>query len=449
MHILFFVSHGLVAAGASCLLMFGAQSGSSAIFSITAIASVLLLWVASWFTSRRIRIGLSVLEGVVADQESFALSKTGILEFDQVAERIGKLASRWESVAAETRTQDRDFQSLMLLLNRRGAKGKQSGEHLRAVLAEIGNSLHRHLTQIDCGTDELGSYARAIAEGADVQGDAIVKTTTHVEQLATTIQSVTSYASDTEKAVVQTSESASEAMGMIKTLIDGMEQVRNDSHNCDKKLRGLSDPSQQIGSIVGTISDIAARTDLLAVNASIESIRAGEHGRGFAIVADEVRKLAEQATDATREIANLVESMQLVTQDSIRGIVRQREQIEAELKRASVVGKAIEKICGASEQDSHGIHQITELSGQQLQLAQDVVLAIEQISEIAKSNRGSAESLSWHIKSLTKSTPQFNSAIDRLRMCGDTSGACLSSDEVESPLASVAIPVPLAGMVQV
>ena len=200
-----------------------------------------------------------------------------------------------------------------------------------------------------------------------------------------------------------------------------MDHLRVESQNCEKKLRGLCDPSQQISSIVGTISDIAARTNLLALNASIESIRAGEHGRGFAIVADEVRKLAEQASDATREIASLIDSMQLVTQESIRGISQEREQIEKEVGRAVAAESALQQICGASESDAKHIRRIMDSSTTQLQLAQDVVLAVEQISKLAKSNRGGAESVCWTMKSLSKANPQFHTAVDRFRQCASSS----------------------------
>ena len=122
-----------------------------------------------------------------------------------------------------------------------------------------------------------------------------------------------------------------------------------------------------------------------------ESIRAGEHGRGFAIVADEVRKLAEQASSATREISSLVDSMQLVTQESIRGIARERDQVENEVERAVSARQSLQQICSLSGNTAEHVRQITQSSTQQLHLAQDVVLAIEQISKIAKAHRGNAE----------------------------------------------------------
>ena len=230
--------------------------------------------------------------------------------------------------------------------------GDVNSAQLREVLAGLGATIHEHLAQIEQGAAGDRGLHSSITEGTDAQGHAVIKTTSYVEQLSATIDSVSSNAASAADGRNARPNRHPPHSRWSVELITGMNRLRSESQNCEKKLRGLCDPSQQIASIVGTISDIAARTDLLALNASIESIRAGEHGRGFAIVADEVRKLAEQASDATREIASLIDSMQLVTQESIRGISQEREQIETEVGRAAAAEKALQQICGTSERDA-------------------------------------------------------------------------------------------------
>jgi len=392
---------------------------------------VIALAAVSWFVTSRVRAGLSSLESVVADNMSAESLHTGLLEFDQSAREIGSCAQRWETVAANTREQAREFQSMILLLNRRGATGEASSTQLRDLLAGLGGTLHAHLAQVERGAAEIEQYTSALTEGAEAQGHAVIKTTTYLEQLSSTIDSVSSNAASAQSAIQRTSQSAAGALELVRELIEGMKRVNTESQNCEKKLRGLCDPSQQISAIVGTISDIAARTDLLALNASIESIRAGEHGRGFAIVADEVRKLAEQAADATREISSLIDSMQLVTQEAIRGTEREREQVQSEVGRAVAAEQALETICGASDGDMKHIRAISKSSAQQLQLASDVVLAVEQISEIAKASRGGAESVCWTMKSMSKLTPPISSVIDRLRNCSGTSTPSFDEQTVD------------------
>ncbi len=448
---LFLMTHGVAALTTAGSFVVAVQSGNVIAIAAACVVSLLALGGASWFVVTRMESGLASLELAVADHQKSESMQTGMEEFDQAARRIGKCAAHWESIAADTRNQAREFQEMMSLLNRRDSSGQPSSQQLRVVLAGLGNSLHTHLSQIERGTSEIETYAKAITEGAESQGHAVIKTTAYVEQLSSTIDTVSTNAVSAQEAMQRTGQSASLAMGLLKELSEGMKRARSESQTCEKKLRGLCDPSRQISAIVGTISDIAARTDLLALNASIESIRAGEHGRGFAIVAEEVRKLAEQATDATREISSLLDSMQLVTQESIRGIEREREQVESEVERAAAAEQALQQICGNSEDDVQAVRKIADSSTQQLQLAQDVVLAVEQISSIAKSNRGGAENVCWTMKSLAKSNPQFNRVIDSLRNCDD--GSTDRFPEAENtpvaPAAAVAASMPAAELTPV
>ncbi len=376
-----------------------------------------------------------MLEEVVAGKESTETPSTELIEIDQAADRIADHAAQWESVAANNRQQARDFQSMMFLLNRRGPDRKATSEQLRGLLAGLGNTMHARLVEIEKGAREVELQTIRIVEGADAQGNAVVMTTSYLEQLCATIDTVSANAGDTEVAIQRTSELAAVTKDSIKELSSGLAQIRNDSQSCEKKLRGLCDPAQQIGAIVETICDIAARTDLLALNASIESIRAGEHGKQFAKVADEVRKLAEQATDATREISSLIESMQLVTQESIHRIVQGRENIETHVTRAATVEASLGEICASAGTGANSVRQINETSTGQLQLAQNVVVAVEQISEIAKASRSGAETACWSIKSLSNTPADFESAVSRLRQCAG------SPDQEPEQRTSVSVPV--------
>ncbi len=452
LHSLFLTTHTVVAGATATLFVVAYQLGTTPVLVGALVMSLVTSAAVSWFTAGRIRAGLSALESVVSDHEVSETLATGVEEFDESGKRIGHCAARWETVAANSRQQARELQSMITMLNRRGANGQPSSEQLRVLLAGLGNTLYSQLKQIERTATEIEQYTLTITEGAEEQRHVVIKSTAHVEQLCSTIDSVASNADAARTAVEQSKQSATEAEALVCELMDGLKRIRSQSQNCEKKLSGLSDPSRQISAIVGTISDIAARTDLLALNASIESIRAGEHGRGFAIVADEVRKLAEQASDATREISSLVDSMQLVTQESIRGIAREREQVDCEVERAACTHRAVNRICGLADDTAEHVRQITQSSTQQLHLAQDVVLAVEQISKIAKAHRGSAESANWTMKTLSESTPTFSNAVERLRSCvgmsaiesddSDDSHAIAPAVEVASAIVS-SNPVPV------
>lgn len=405
-------------------------------FALSAVSAV----IASIVSTLKMRRVFSVLNGTMSGEQDSASQRAGFREADELARQLAATAQHWESIAANTRDQSSEFQAMLALLDLQG-QGEASNRQLKTAIKNLGQAVHAHLTQIEQGAHEMEHLAKAMAENSDAQGNAVIKTTAYIEQLSTTIDSVNGGAEAAQQTLQTASESAASALRLIDQLHQGMQRVQAETQSCEKKLKGLCDPTRQISAIVGSISDIAARTNLLALNASIESIRAGEHGRGFAIVAEEVRNLSEQAADATREITNLLDAMQLATQESIRGIVREREQVETELQRASDAEHSLRKIAQLGNQ-TRALEQIVDSSSQQLQLAQDVISAIEQLSGLAKANRGHAESIGWTAKKLTDVNPQLGQKLERLNERRGGSGG----DATTAPLIPVSTPLPTADL---
>jgi methyl-accepting chemotaxis protein len=96
-----------------------------------------------------------------------------------------------------------------------------------------------------------------------------------------------------------------------------------------EKVESLGQQSEDIGSVVTLISEIADQTNLLALNAAIEAARAGEHGRGFAVVADSVKQLAERTLTATKDISKTVEAMRVGVETSVKFMRDERASVES------------------------------------------------------------------------------------------------------------------------
>ena len=377
--------------------------------------------VAVWLTVP-IRRTITYCERAVATGDAGHAVPVGIQELDLALERIRSVVQRWSEAAANTREQTRDLDQLVTQLNRRGASAARGrtpnvSQQLRQLISSITISADNELSHLLTCTQELERYTREISGGAEEQSEAVNRTTTYVEQMSGNIDSVAHNADAAQQAAVTTRDSAMAALKMVRELIQGMDRLRTHVEASDSRLRALGDHSQEIGSIVETIGSISSRTDMLALNASIESVRAGEHGRGFAVVAEEVRKLAEQAAQATREVAGLIESIQLETQESIAVMAEERAEVEAEVQRVSAAGEALERISQVSQDSASQVGQITHATQLQLQLTRDVVLAVERISEIAKSSRTLAEEARWTTSTLTKLARQFHSCLSPLRRC--------------------------------
>jgi methyl-accepting chemotaxis protein len=123
-----------------------------------------------------------------------------------------------------------------------------------------------------------------------------------------------------------------------------MNRISDAVDSVSKQVTGLGEQSAEIGKIVAVIDDIAAQTNLLALNTAIEAARAGEQGRGFAVVTDEVRQLAERVTQATTEIAGLIEGVQTSVDQSVKATAAGSELVEQGSELANQAGTALEQI---------------------------------------------------------------------------------------------------------
>ncbi|WP_033022333.1 methyl-accepting chemotaxis protein, partial [Pseudoalteromonas distincta] len=125
------------------------------------------------------------------------------------------------------------------------------------------------------------------------------------------------------------------------------------------EISALDQQSQQISSIVQSISSIAEQTNLLALNAAIEAARAGEQGRGFAVVADEVRLLASRTSKATEEIVEVVQRNQSQTQNTVAVIEKGKEKAEQGLALSKESGDVMQEIQQGAQEVVNAIGQFT------------------------------------------------------------------------------------------
>ena len=169
----------------------------------------------------------------------------------------------------------------------------------------------------------------------------IVQSSNNVQNQAITVAAASDEMVSTTADIARNCESAAAGSNMCKEITnDGVDKVnmavenirQQAEHTKDNatKIESLAKQTHEIGSIVSTIDDIAAQTNLLALNAAIEAARAGEAGRGFAVVADEVRALASRTTKSTQEISKMVKNIQdesKVATESINASVTNMDQV--------------------------------------------------------------------------------------------------------------------------
>ncbi|MDA1173727.1 MAG: methyl-accepting chemotaxis protein [Chloroflexi bacterium] len=374
---------------------------------------------------------LPALAGVVQAVASGDLTRKANVQTTKIvvnsADEIGALARSYAAMTErmeETGTAVNDMVDNLNLLIGRVAETAQD-------LTDSSSTLSATAEQVGQATQEIASTSQQVARGANDQSTGITTTTTAVSQLtdaidqiaegakqqaasmeqaagitsqvSTAASGVAKNAQDAAEGARTTDEAARAASEAVDKTITGMVRIRDAVTSAATKIGGLGEQSAEIGKIVAVIDDIAAQTNLLALNAAIEAARAGEQGRGFAVVADEVRKLAERVTDATKEIANLIEGVQRGVQDSIKATEQGTREVAAGTEIAEGAGSALNQIAGSVVAVSEQIERISAAAEEVSASADGMVAFIDNVNEIAVKSASAAEQMSASAENVTES----------------------------------------------
>lgn len=191
--------------------------------------------------------------------------------------------------------------------------------------------------------------------------------------------------------VQRINEEGSRAM---ESMMEKFRVVNQSSDVLGQNINSLLDKSQSIGNILNTIKDISDQTNLLALNAAIEAARAGEAGRGFAVVAEEIRKLSEQTGDATKNIEDILNTIQSEVEDTKGNMDMSAEALGDANKSVIQSKEAFEQIHVAMSMAMEAIGNLEEKLRKVDVNKEEVLIAIQNISSISEETAASTEELS-------------------------------------------------------
>jgi twitching motility protein PilJ len=183
--------------------------------------------------------------------------------------------------------------------------------------------------------------------------------------MASSIQQVSDNATLSAAVADQSRANAKTGAQAVQNNISGMQRIREQVQETAKRIKRLGERSQEIGEIIQLIDDIADRTSMLALNASIQAAMAGEAGRGFAVVAEEVERLADRSTNSTKQIAALIKSIQSETNDAVTAMEETTREVVAGSSLATEAGQALSEIESVSNRLADLIQTISHAAQQQ------------------------------------------------------------------------------------
>ena len=298
------------------------------------------------------------LETVIADYVAFV---------ESVAR--GNLAARLTLDESEGATDD----PLIVL----GHRLNETVDSLWQMVIQIREAAH----DLNTGAAEISAATTQQASGASEQSAAIAQTTTTVDELRTIADQSVSRAQEVAGASQRTVEISRTGWKAVEDTVESMAQIRTRVEGIAENILALSEQTQQIGDIIATVNDIAAQSNILALNASVEAARAGEYGKGFAVVAVEVRNLAEQSRQATTQVRAILSDIQKATNVTVMATEEGTKQVEEGARLASQAGEAIEQLASVIEESAQAAVQMVAGGRQQTAGVEQVAAAMHNINQ--------------------------------------------------------------------
>ncbi|TSI10776.1 methyl-accepting chemotaxis protein [Lysinibacillus sp. BW-2-10] len=278
----------------------------------------------------------------------------------------------------------------------------QSFNEMIAGLREDIKAVSDQSTNLASSSEEISASTEEIASGTQVQAQSASDTTEMVREMADAVQAVSRNAEEAASATENTVNVALQGGEVIRETVVGMEEI-------SAKINELASKSVQIGEIIEVIDDIAEQTNLLALNAAIEAARAGEAGKGFAVVADEVRKLAERSGKATKEISDLIMSIQANTEDSV-------DAVQIGNERAQKAGHMFQEIIEVIQESAKKVIEIAAASEEQAAQSAEVLVSVENIASITEETAASVQETAATATDLARMAEQLNEVAAKFKV---------------------------------
>jgi len=312
------------------------------------------------------------------------------------ADEVGRLSATFRDMVHGLREALASSREVSELVMQESASASESAEQVNAALEQLSRIVQQLSRNAAAESDQMQHISSAMREMMGVIEESYDQSNRGLE--------VNQGASQVAEAGLL---NANEAVSQI-------ERVQSIIQEAARSIASLQEKTEQIGTIVELIRNIADQTNLLALNAAIEAARAQEFGRGFAVVAEEVRKLAEESAQATERIGALVRDIEAGTAQSVSFMEKSSEEVSAGVEKVRQTGSSLDDIfelVSQAAQLSGAIAAITQRSMQQSEALQQ---AVEEIGRIIESNAASAQEVAASIEEQSASMQELAGSSEKV-----------------------------------
>jgi len=359
------------------------------------------------------QIALSAQQEAAATEETTSSMEEMASSINQVAKNTEALATNVDETSATINEMAASIEQVGKSAGLMAASVEETSATIEQMLvsveqtAKTSGAMTDSVAETSMTVENLLSSIEQIAKGTDSLKGMVVETSGTIEEMTKTVSEV---ATRIQGANQLSRNAYTEAEEGGKAIYKSIESLRNIGITTEKTMeviQNLGKRSEEIGSIVEVIDEIADQTNLLALNAAIEAARAGDAGRGFAVVAEEIRKLAERSMGATKEIAGVIKQVQKETEIAIKATEETYREGKGGIVLAESSRDAFTEIIGSVKESSEVIQGIARS-------ASELNKAIEQVMKYVLDMNSSTEEVANAVKGQVNGAGSIRNSLDKM-----------------------------------
>lgn len=332
---------------------------------------------------------------------AISLCAVGVL-FSCLNSKIRKMLGNLLDADAQTKMMDQ-------MKKMQDQSGEMSVKLTETVhtLTEVTGNTSKNNTEISERAGLATSASEQTLEQIDSAEKNVVSISENLSRLADGTNELSRLSSDVRKLSDKNKEQMNQAMS-------GFSRINESTKESKEKINELESKSQEIAQITSVITGISSRTNLLALNASIESARAGEAGKGFAVVAEQIRQLAEQTQSAVADIGVIVEQVINSTNEAVKAMDESEKYVVDGMEIITGVEQSSNQVMDASEQMNAKIDEIDTLTKDAASYSEKIVSVVDNVKSISEQSLDELHKVSGTSEMGLKDVKQLEELVEKI-----------------------------------